>query len=84
MLKVLSNRSPEFITENFEYTLRLFDKTEEEKLIKLKQEAVSKRGPEVDVPVVTESVEPKPAPEEAATRISSPFADIIMSELNKF
>ena len=84
MLKVLSNKSPEFITENFEYTLRLFDKTEEEKLIKLKEEAVSKRGPEVDVPVVTENAETAEAPEESDQRISSPFADTYMGELNKF
>lgn len=84
MYKVLSDKTPEFITENFDYTLRLFDKTEEEKLLKLKEEAVSRRGPEVDVPVVKESVESQPAPEEAEQGISSPFANTYMSELNKF
>lgn len=84
MHKVLSDKTPEFINENFDYTLRLFDKTEEEKLLKLKEEAVSQRGPEVDVPVVKESVDTQQAPEEAEQRISSPFADTYMGELNKF
>tara|TARA_A100001011_G_scaffold389790_2_gene471981 strand:+ start:1473 stop:2372 length:900 start_codon:yes stop_codon:yes gene_type:complete len=84
MYKVLSDKSPEFITENFDYTLRLFDKTEQEKLMKLKEEAVSRRGPEVDVPVVQESVEATSSPEPEEQGISSPFANTYMSELNKF
>lgn len=84
MYKVLSDKTPEFITENFDYTLRLFDKTEQEKLMKLKEEAVSRRGPEVDVPVVQESVEATSSPEPEEQGISSPFANTYMSELNKF
>lgn len=81
MHKVLADKTPEFINENFDYTLRLFDKTEEEKLVQLKEEAVSQRAPEVDRPVV-ESVEA--TEEESEARISSPFANTYMSELNKF
>ena len=83
MHKVLSDKTPEFITENFDYTLRLFDKTEEEKLVKIKEEAVAKRGPEVDVPVV-ENVQQEEQTEENSDGISSPFASTYMSELGKF
>jgi len=80
MHKVLADKTPEFITENFEYTLKLFNKTEEEKLASLKQEAVSKRGPEVDRPIV-ESAQAKP--EESQSNLN-PLAGTYMGELSKF
>ena len=82
LYKVLSDKSVDFITENFDYTLRLFDKSEEDRLMKYKQEAVASREPEVDRPIV-ESTDT----EEATTNtedISSPFQNSIMAELNKF
>ena len=39
MIKVLGNKTPEFINENYDYTLNLLEKTEEERLEKFKQEA---------------------------------------------
>lgn len=39
--KVLAGKSAEFITENFQYTLDMFDKTEAQKLTQLKEEAES-------------------------------------------
>lgn len=39
MYKVLGNKSPSFITENYDYTLNLLEKTEEERLEKFKLEA---------------------------------------------
>jgi CHASE3 domain sensor protein len=79
---VLSDKDTQFITENFDYTVRLFDKTEQEKIEQIKEEAISQRAPEVDRPIV-EQAETK-TQQQADQRISSPFADAIMSELGKF
>jgi len=39
--KVFSNKSPEFIKENFDYTLKLFDKKSNNRLESLKEEALT-------------------------------------------
>ena len=39
--KVFSGKTPEFINENFDYTLKLFSKTEASRLESLKEEALS-------------------------------------------
>ena len=70
--KVLAGKSPEFIAENFEYTLKLFNKKEESRLESLKEEAL-KDTVKVDR-VIAEKVE-KPA---AAP--SNPY----LSELSKY
>ena len=61
--KVLNDKSPRFIEENFEYTARLFDRKEKEQLEVIREEAISKRVVKADAPkpVVVEKVEPKPA-----------------------
>lgn len=41
--KALADKSPTFIEENFDYTVRLFDKQEKSKLQTLKEDAISKR-----------------------------------------
>jgi hypothetical protein len=41
--KALGDKSVKFIEENFDYTVRLFDKQEKSKLQTLKEEAISKR-----------------------------------------
>jgi hypothetical protein len=41
--KVLADKSVKFIEENFDYTVRLFDKQEKSKLQTLKEDAISKR-----------------------------------------
>lgn len=57
MKKMLKGRSADFITENFKYTLGLYEKTEEERLTGLKAEAVKQTVSEkVDRPVIAESV----------------------------
>jgi hypothetical protein len=58
--KVLSDKSPRFIEENFEYTARLFDRKEEEQLAVIREEAISQRTVKADAPkpVVVEKVEP--------------------------
>ena len=60
--KVLSDKSPRFIEENFEYTARLFDRKEKEQLAVIREEAVSMRTVKADAPktVVEEKVKPSP------------------------
>ena len=48
MYKVLGDKTPKFITENFDYTLKLLEKTEEERLEKYQSEAKSNRKVKVD------------------------------------
>ena len=43
MSKVLEGKSAEFIKENFEYTLKMFEKTEEEKVDELKKEVTKEK-----------------------------------------
>lgn len=58
--KVLSDKSPRFIEENFEYTARLFDRKEQEQLEVIREEAISQRTVKADAPkpVVVEKAEP--------------------------
>lgn len=77
MKKMLGNKSPEFIKENFDYTLKLFEKTEEERLANLKTEAVAESvTTEVDRPVIEEKVQ---APVQ-----NDPAFGLYMSELKKY
>lgn len=56
--KVMSGKSATFITENIDYALSLFDKTEKERLQNIKEEAVTEAtATQVDRPVVEESVQ---------------------------
>ena len=50
MLRILSDKSPKFIEENFEYTERLFDKKEKERLSVIKEEAFVQRKVKADAP----------------------------------
>jgi len=58
--KVLSDKSPRFIEENFEYTARLFDRKEKEQLEVIREEAISNRTVKADAPktVVVEKAKP--------------------------
>jgi hypothetical protein len=58
--KVLSDKSPKFIEENFEYTSRLFDRKEKEQLEVIREEAISNRTVKADAPklFVERKVEP--------------------------
>ena len=57
--KVMKSKSAQFITENVDYALSLFDKTEKERLHNIKEEAVTETAAtHVDRPVVEESVQP--------------------------
>ncbi len=57
IFKVLTGKSEKFINENFDYTLKLFDKTEEERLEQYKQEAEAAPAEMVDR-VITEDITP--------------------------
>jgi len=52
LIKVLGDKSPKFIEENFDYTARLFDKKEHENLKIIKEEAFVKRKVKADAPKV--------------------------------
>jgi hypothetical protein len=59
ILKILGDKDAEFINENFDYTLKMFDKSEEDRLEQLQEEATEDRKVKVDRPtahdVITES-----------------------------
>ena len=69
--KVLGDKTPKFIEENFEYTARLFDKKESERLTVIKEEAFDKRKVKADAPVQKVVQEKK--------EVSNPYLD----ELNR-
>lgn len=58
MYKVLGNKTPEFIEENYEYTLKLLEKTEEERLENYKKEAAESKEI-VDRPTKTQVIAEK-------------------------
>jgi hypothetical protein len=60
LIKILGDKSPEFIEENFKYTAKLFDKKENERLSVLKEEAFKKRKVKADAPVQPITEEKKP------------------------
>lgn len=60
--RMLSDKSPEFINENFDYTVKLLDKSEEERLTTIREDAVKTkqvvdRPTKTQTQVVTESEE---------------------------
>lgn len=57
--RVLNDKSPKFIEENFDYTLRLFDKKERENIDILREEAFSTRSVKADAPIIKEAVQQK-------------------------
>ena len=59
--KVLSGKSPEFIAENFDYTLKLFSKKEESRLESLKVEALNDTV-KIDRVIAEKVEEPTAAP----------------------
>tara|TARA_R100001509_G_scaffold151422_1_gene110859 strand:+ start:485 stop:1339 length:855 start_codon:yes stop_codon:yes gene_type:complete len=66
LFKILNDKSPKFIEENFEYTSKLFDKKENERLSVLKEEAFKKRKVKADAPV-------QPITEEKKPELSNPY-----------
>jgi hypothetical protein len=72
--KVMKSKSSEFITENIDYALSLFDKTEKERLQNIKEEAVQDAAAtQVDRPVMEET-------EVVAESATNPY----LKELSKY
>ena len=76
--RVLADKSPEFIIENIDYTISLFDKKEEELVETLKEQAFVQRTVTTDT-VVEESVI-----EEKTENFTSPEVGMYMSELGRY
>lgn len=74
ILRVLGDKSPKFIEENFDYTLRLFNNKETDRLNIIKEEAFSKRTVKADVPILRE------AASDHITQTYNPYIE----ELNKY
>jgi len=66
LFKILSDKSPKFIEENFNYTAKLFDKKEKERLSVLKEEAYKTRKVKADAPV-------QPITEKKKVEIRNPY-----------
>lgn len=50
--RVLGDKSPKFIEENFDYTLKLFNKKEQERIDVIKEQAFTKRTVKADAPTL--------------------------------
>lgn len=86
MFKVLGNKTPKFIQENYDYTLKLLEKTEEQRLENFKKEAEQSK-PKVDrvakTQVIAEKVEQQPVIEEQVSKPANPLLDNYMAELKR-
>jgi len=91
MYKVLGNKTPKFIEENFDYTLNLLEKTEQDRLAAYKQEAEQSKS-KVDRPtkqVIAEQTKSEPEQqtpviEESIEQTSdNPLLSNYMEELNR-
>ncbi len=89
MYRVMQGKSVNFINENFNYTLEMFEKTEQEKLDELKQEAttgkrISDRVAREKKTVVQESVEQQIKQTEPDNRQDKGLFDNYMGELTRW
>lgn len=82
MFKVLGGKSEKFINENFDYTLNLFDVTEEKRLEEFKKDAVKQRDDDVDR-LVVEKVDPS-AEQSVDQDSQQGFEGHYMNELSKW
>jgi len=89
MYKVLEGKSAQFINENFQYTLDMFEKNEKSKLNDLKAEATSgkrviERPVSKQAPVIKESVESQIAQVEPDNKQDGHLFNNYMGELKKW
>lgn len=86
MFKVLGNKTPKFIEENYDYTLKLLEKTEEQRLETFKKQATENK-PKVDrvakTQVIAEKVEQQPVVEQQVSEPANPLLENYMAELKK-
>jgi hypothetical protein len=85
---VLQGKTAEFINENFQYTLDMFEKSEQDKLVELKEQAttgkkISDRPVSKSEEVVKESVESQIEQTEPGLQDSNLFNNY-MGELNRW
>jgi hypothetical protein len=88
MYKIMDGKTPQFIVENFDYTANLFDKSEEERLEELTNQATrAKRASVIDRPrhdpVITEAVQSSPDGSNDPWD-DAPYRSDYMGELQKF
>lgn len=76
--KALGDKTVEFINENFDYTLRIFDKKEKETLKTLKEEALEKRVNKPDVVILEKNNKTSLNNNEEQ---SDPFVDSVLDTL---
>ena len=86
MFKVLGNKTPKFIQENYDYTLKLLEKTEEQRLENFKKEAEQSK-PKVDrvakTQVIAEKVEQQSVVEQQISEPANPLLENYMAELKR-
>ena len=70
--RVLGDKSPKFIEENFNYTLRLFERKDQDRLNMIKEEAFDNRKVKAD------------APQEIQRESTSPYNNPYVDELQRF
>jgi hypothetical protein len=70
--KVLGDKSPKFIEENFDYTLRLFERKDQDRINMIKEEAFDNRKVKADAPQEIQ--------QESTVRYTNPYVD----ELQRF
>jgi hypothetical protein len=90
LYKVLGNKTPKFIEENFDYTLSLLEKTEQDRLASYKQE-VEETKSKVDRPtkqIISEQAQEQPEEsnevlQESTTETGNPLLTNYMEELKR-
>jgi len=70
--RVLGDKSPKFIEENFDYTLRLFERKDQDRINMIKEEAFDNRKVKADAPQEIQ--------QESTSRYKNPYVD----ELQRF
>lgn len=68
--KVLGDKSPKFIEENFDYTLRLFERKDQDRLNMIKEEAFDNRKVKADAPQEIQK--------ESTTLHTNPYVDELL------
>lgn len=88
--RVLQDKPAEFIAENFDYTLKLFEKEDDNIRSSLRDQAKQDRArKKSNVDVITESVQEKPAPVETSSNLDdnaddSKLFNTYMGELGRY
>jgi hypothetical protein len=82
--RILDGKSVQFINENFEYTMSLFDQKEEERIEALREEAFENTVIRESVSVPASESDEVLEESTQTTKISTPFLPAYLSELGKY